>query len=469
MCKTDEEKINTVLSEMRDLYLSDTRPWIIGLSGGKDSTAITQLTYTMLKNLAPIERHKKVWVVSSDTLVDTPIANRRITEVCGKINSQAKEDNLPIEVAIIRPELSDTFWVNLIGRGYPSPNRWFRWCTDRLKIRPMNRFVVNSVKENGEVIILLGIRSSESQNRERTIQKYNIAGTKLSQHNDIRGALIYAPITEWEDNEVWDYILNSESPWSDNKEFLLKCYSKGEADVQFITDEKQDASGASRMGCWVCTVIPKDRSIMAYIEEGETWLTPLKELRDWLFEIRDDKNCRDKWRKDEKKRKVYADILGHDYEGLVRFGHKVYGPFTLEIRHEIFQRVLNLQTQPSELKEKIDAAGIMLISPEEVEAIIRLWVYEGDDISRISDLLKSCGADDEYIEHLLKKEAGIHSKKLEEICENYQISPDLVDKLLIIEDDLSGLSRRHGIYNRLESVIESDVLNEMKMERGEEQ
>ncbi|MBT8508694.1 hypothetical protein AZH53_09785 [Methanomicrobiaceae archaeon CYW5] len=447
---------------MEEIYLQDDRPWIIGLSGGKDSTAITQLAYEMLRDLPKHKRFKKIWVISSDTLVDTPIADKRRKDICTMINEQAEIDDLPIQAVIIRPQLGDSFWVNLIGRGYPSPNRWFRWCTDRLKIRPMNKFVTEKIKESGEVIILLGIRTAESQNRDRTIQKYNIAGTKLSQHNDIKGGLIYAPITDWADGEVWDYLINTPSPWGDDKEFLMKCYSKDEDDVQFIIDAKQDASGASRMGCWVCTVVPKDRSIMAYIEDGETWLLPLKELRDWLFVIRDDKQYREKWRKDEKKHKVYADILGHEYEGLVRFGHKVYGPFTLDTRHEIFRRVIALQTQSGNLKEKFEEFGVSLISPEEVEAIIRLWIYEGDDIEEIHTLLTECGAGERYIEHLLKMEAGVHAETFQTICTSHEVPPDLIDKLLIIEDDLSGLSRRHGIYNRLEDVIETEILKEMK-------
>lgn len=458
----DSQKLQFLLQEIEKQYLADDRPWIIGLSGGKDSTAVTQLVYTMLMRLSPAKRNKKIWVISSDTLVDTPIADKRRNDVCSAIQDQAKRDGLPIEVVVIRPPLTDTFWVNLIGRGYPSPNRWFRWCTDRLKIRPMNTFVTEKVRENGEVIIVLGIRTSESQNRGRTIEKYNIEGTKFSQHNDIKGALIYAPITDWLESDVWDYLMTIPSPWGDDRKFLLQCYSKGEEDIEFIIDKDQKASGASRLGCWVCTVVPQDWSIMAYIEEGETWLTPLKELRDYLTKIRDDKEYREMWRKDEKRQKIYSDILGKEYEGHVRFGHKVYGPFTFKTRHEILKRVIKLQTEESDLKRKLEEYGVNLISPEEVEAIIKLWIYDGDNIDDINNTLRECGAGEAYIKNLFNQENGSYKDELTSICRIHAVPPDLVDKMLFIEHDLSGLSRRHGIYNRLENVIEHYVLEDMK-------
>lgn len=457
----DESLIQSILEEMQNLYLQDSRPWIIGLSGGKDSTCVTQLIYNMLKNLPPEKRNKEIFVVSSDTLVDTPIADNRRKKLCLMISEQAKKDGLPIKVRIIRPELGETFWINLIGRGYPSPNRWFRWCTDRLKIRPMNKFTLEQIKENGEVIIVLGIRKSESQNRERTIKKYEIKNSKLSLHNEIAGAFVYAPIAEWQENEVWDYILSYPSPWGDDNKFLLQCYCKGEDDIEFIIDAKGKAGGSSRLGCWVCTVVPKDWSVEAYIEEGQKWLIPLKEFRDYLHAIRDDPSKRFEFRKEEKRAKIYADLLGKNFEGLVRFGHKVYGPFTFQTRHELFIRLLRLQTEPSELKEKLSEFGVVLISPEEVEAIIKLWIYEGDDIAKIDSILQKCGAGAAFLQHLLNKENGKYKQKMDDICQSNNISPDLIDKLLIIEKDFSSLSKRHGLFNKLEHIIENYALERM--------
>ncbi|HUS49058.1 MAG TPA: phosphoadenosine phosphosulfate reductase family protein, partial [Candidatus Paceibacterota bacterium] len=184
---------NKIIKELKNLYLSDQRPWIIGFSGGKDSTCITQLIYYMIKNLPSDKRTKKIHVLSSDTLVESPFIQDRIKKSCSKIEAQSRKDRLPIKVEILRPKLNDTFWVNLIGRGYPSPNRWFRWCTERLKINPMTKYTVDQVKENGEVIILLGARKGESASRAQTLRKYAIKNFRLRRHLNIAGAFIYTP------------------------------------------------------------------------------------------------------------------------------------------------------------------------------------------------------------------------------------------------------------------------------------
>jgi len=40
---------------------------------------------------------------------------------------------------------NESFWANIIGRGYRPANRTFRWCTERLKIDPVNALVKQRV------------------------------------------------------------------------------------------------------------------------------------------------------------------------------------------------------------------------------------------------------------------------------------------------------------------------------------
>ena len=88
----NENTYEELLEEIKYVYKSDNRPWIIGYSGGKDSTTVTLLTYEMLKLLSPEERTKKVYVISSDTLIENPLIktylckmNRMIGEAAAKI------------------------------------------------------------------------------------------------------------------------------------------------------------------------------------------------------------------------------------------------------------------------------------------------------------------------------------------------------------------------------------------------
>lgn len=454
-----DDRISNLNIRIEELYLRDSRPWVIGLSGGKDSTCVAQLVYEMLMGLPPEKRKKKVFILSSDTLVESPLADERRKAVCMKIAKQSDIDGLPIVVKTLRPELSDTFWVNLIGRGYPSPNRWFRWCTDRLKIKPMNKFTLEQVKENGEVIILLGTRKKESQNRQRTMEQYEIENSFLTKDPEISGALIYAPIAEWEEHEVWDYLLKNQSPWGDDNKELLKYYSRGEEDIEFIINKRGKAGGSSRMGCWVCSVVPRDLSLEGYIKDGEEWLKPLLDFRNKLCEIRDDPKYREDTMKYERKKKIYAEILGQEFNGTERFGHKVIGPFTLNTRHKLFLELIELQKDPEFLRRNIS-----LISPEEIQAILTVWIYEGDTLSDITEVLRKGGATETSIEQLLNGSQRNLLEIQDSICNKHGLPADLIRKLLVIENDLSSLSRRHGIYNRLESIIEDYVLDEMRKE-----
>lgn len=445
-----------IFKEIEELYLNDKRPWIIGFSGGKDSTCVTQMVYHMLKNLPPEKRIKEVHILSSDTLVENPIGQSRRKKICEKIEKHAKNDSLPIKVKILRPELNDSFWVNLIGRGYPSPNRWFRWCTDRLKIRPMNKYVLEQVKENGEVIILLGVRKSESATRSQTMAKHEIKNFRLGKHASIPGAYIYAPIENWKENEVWEYLLSTPSPWGENNEDLAKFYRKNDREIQFIIDKSSPPGGSSRFGCWVCTVVVNDRALEGFIEEGKIWLKPLLEFRNWLKKIRDIPSFREKVRRSDKKKKIIADVLGREFNPPINNGHKTLGPFTFETRHEILRRLIKLQGE-------VASKSISLISPEEIKAIEAIWIYEGDNITSIAEVL-------EISKQNLNGElpnSRDYTKKLEEICEKYGISAQLIEQLLIVEKDLSSISRRTSIFARLEKVIEEHAMNKISKKIGE--
>ena len=69
----NEVSYEELLDEIKYVYQSDNRPWIIGYSGGKDSTTVVELVYEMLQALKPQERHKTVYIISSDTLIENPL------------------------------------------------------------------------------------------------------------------------------------------------------------------------------------------------------------------------------------------------------------------------------------------------------------------------------------------------------------------------------------------------------------
>ena len=143
-------------------FILSDQPWIVGYSGGKDSTTVVQLIWNALKGLSPDQLTKPVHIISSDTLVETPVIVDTINENLDRINKAAQEHGLPIRAIKLYPRIQDSFWVLLIGKGYPTPSKSFRWCTDRLKIRTSDTFILEKVSEHGEVVLVLGVRKSES-------------------------------------------------------------------------------------------------------------------------------------------------------------------------------------------------------------------------------------------------------------------------------------------------------------------
>lgn len=90
-------KFNESRELVKEVYLSDDRPWVIGFSGGKDSTALVQIVFQALSELPPNQLNKKIYVISSDTQVETPLIIDKITRTLGRIQTRALEMGLPIE------------------------------------------------------------------------------------------------------------------------------------------------------------------------------------------------------------------------------------------------------------------------------------------------------------------------------------------------------------------------------------
>jgi len=129
------QTVKAVCEEIRRLYQWDQVPWVIGYSGGKDSSAVLQLVWLALKELPPEKRTKPVHVISTDTLVEQPVVATWVDASHARMRQAAAEQQMPITPHKLTPDVKDTFWVNLIGRGYPAPRKLFRWCTSRMNGR----------------------------------------------------------------------------------------------------------------------------------------------------------------------------------------------------------------------------------------------------------------------------------------------------------------------------------------------
>lgn len=346
-----------VVRDMRAEYLDESHnfPWIIGFSGGKDSTLVVHAAVDVLTSLPPSRRNRPVHIVSNDTLVESPVVIAHLDKVTRAIDDMARNFDLPITVARTTPELSKSFWVLLIGKGYPSPNQTMRWCTDRLKIQPTSAYIKQYVSQAGAAIVVLGVRLDESESRQNSINKHkNLRDTNLSPHSSLPGALIYRPIVDLSTDDVWEILGTFPTPWGGTHTDLFQLYRDADGGECPVVLSKDEAPGCgtpnSRFGCWTCTVVEKDKSLQGFIDVGNHQYKPLVELRDWLKSIRNMSEHRQAYRRNGR--------LSFDLSG-----KHIPGPFTIQTRQLILERLLKIQQE----------FGAQLISPEELNLIYQHW------------------------------------------------------------------------------------------------
>ena len=359
------ERVRIAKADLRDEYLepSHTFPWIVGYSGGKDSTLLLQLVMEMVMELAPSDRQRPLHVVCNDTRVESPLVAEYVDRMLTRLTRASESLRLPLTVAKTQPEAEQTFWVRLIGKGYPAPNRSFRWCTDRMKIQPTSNYIRKQVAANGEVILLLGVRRDESATRSGSIGRYeNTIRDRLNPHSDLKGCLVYRPIVDFTIEEVWSLLMQRPPPWGGSHRDLITLYRNAQGgECPLVIDKSQAPScgtSSSRFGCWTCTVVEKDRSMEGFIESGAEHLAPLLDFRDWLAETRNDPQRRTIERRD----------------GSVKFMEKkdnekekaIFGPYTMDMRREMLERLLALQQE----------VNLPLITEEEVFLIKRIWAED---------------------------------------------------------------------------------------------
>jgi len=451
------EDIEKLTEEIQELYCQDEIPFVIGWSGGKDSTSILQLVWYAIAALPTEKRTKTIHVITNDTLVENPIVSAWVRKSLERMKAAAKEQEIPIETHLTHPAVQDTFWACLIGRGYPAPRNRFRWCTERLKIKPTDSFIREMIRTSGEVILVLGTRKAESVKRAANMAKHREwrVRDRLNTNPNRPNSLIYLPIEDWRTDEVWLYLMQWPNPWGNNNKDLLTMYRGATADNEcpLVIDTSTPSCGSSRFGCWVCTMVNKDKSMEAMIQNDEEkeWMQPLLDIRNEL-DVENDHDKRDF-------RRIYGkvELFERDVEGEISV-YPIPGPYTKFWREHWVRRVLEAQTQvrktaPPEMRD------ITLITNEELSEIRRIWLEEkhefDDSLPKIYQEVTGepfqdtrPGADRTLL-------GSDEWTVLAEICEEDTMYLELMAKLLDTERQYYTKSRRTGIYDDLEKYFES--------------
>src|SRR5574341_4227 len=419
------QNIKTSLSQ---LYANDDRPWLVGFSGGKDSTMLASLVFDAVLSIAPEQRKKPISVLCTDTRVEIPAIVEMVEGSLDKMRKCSEQHELGVDVNLLKPPSEQSFWVNIIGRGYPQPNRTFRWCTQRMKIDPVNVFVQQRLGHWGEAILHLGARRAESSTRAQAMAG-NESRNGLRRHPDLPRVWVSNPIEYLSTEEVWAYLLQKANPWGGDNRPLYKLYanaSGGECPIQI--DISTPSCGSSRFGCWTCTVVERDKASEGLLASGDERMEKLIEFRETLQFYRDSANGK----RDMKRMN----------------GNEGPGPLTIGARRELLTHLIKLQEQ----------TGLKLINEDELFLIQQFWKTarnpdDGGGVGRIVSRQKGIVMSD-------WKETNRLRELQEEIASEKGIRADTLRRLLAKVDEYSESHRAFGLPDDLLNILRDDLENE---------
>jgi DNA sulfur modification protein DndC len=451
------EDIKKLTEEIQELYFQDEIPIVLGWSGGKDSSCVLQLVWNAIALLPREKRTKTIHVITNDTLVENPVVSAWVCKSLERMQDAAQKQGIPIATHLTHPIVQDTFWACLIGKGYPAPRNRFRWCTERMKIKPTDSFIREVIRNSGEVILVLGTRKAESTKRAANMAKHREwrVRDRINTNPNRPNSYIYLPIEDWRTDEVWLYLMQWENPWGGNNKDLFAMYRGATADNEcpLVVDTSTPSCGDSRFGCWVCTMVNKDKSMEAMIQNDEEkeWLQPLLDIRNEL-DIENDRDKRDF-------RRIYGrvELFERNVDGEISI-EPIPGPYTKYWREYWLRQVLKAQVKvrqnaPEEFKD------ITLITPEELSEIRRIWLEEkhefDDSLPRIYQEVTGETFQDDRPGANTSLLGSDEWDVLEEICGDDAMHLELMAKLLDTERQYYTKSRRTGIYNNLEKCFES--------------
>jgi len=454
------KSIENLLELISALYQADETPWTIGYSGGKDSTAVTQLVWMALEGLPEEARSKPVYVITTDTLVENPVVAAWVNRSLETMKQTAAEKNMPVEPHLLTPDIANTFWVNLIGRGYPAPRPKFRWCTERLKIKPSNRFIEQVAGQYGEVILLLGARRQESAVRAHGFNQRDKTAVRefLTPHPDLQSTLVFTPIEAWSNDDVWTFLLREQNPWNFSNKDLLSMYRGASEDNEcpVVVDTSTPSCGNSRFGCWTCTLVDQDKSMSAMIQNDheKEWMLPLLEIRNEL-DFRGDEA-----RKKDKERRDFRRMGGHlqfyrDQDGNPQL---IPGPYTQESREYWLRRVLSAQREVRDDEMSPEYVQTLeLVTLDELEEIRRIWITEKHEVEDLVPRIYEEEMGEPYpgaTRPAIDLFEGELLELLRDVCEDSRVRYETARNLLAIERRYRTMGNRRGLFKEIEQTLE---------------
>jgi DNA sulfur modification protein DndC len=330
------------------------RPWTIAFSGGKDSSALVCMIYSSFLKLKHLGI-PKLEILYCDTKTENPVVDAFAKRFLQAFTKEAASNNVAVRTSIVSPTSDRTFLSRVVGRGYPPPTNSFRWCTTELRIRP----VENHLAGLSDSIVVLGVRETESKQRDRALSLHTDPFWMVAQKAK-SNRIYYTPIRALRTEDVWDVIFFSRLPDSMQRKALWELYADAGGDCPIIRSPDSSPCASGRFGCWTCTVVRRDRSGENLQRKGYPMMVSLLNFRQMLLDIRNDPSMR--WPRR-------------------RNGSEGFGPLTIAARKMLLSEI-----------QRIEAIeGLDLLSIDEQKYILSQWDKDEQNERQLTRLKPSVG------------------------------------------------------------------------------
>jgi DNA sulfur modification protein DndC len=362
-----------------DQYGSQYPHWTISFSGGKDSTTTLAVIWHLIET-GRIAAPESITVLYSDTRMELPSLAIAAREVLATVAERGWQTR------IVEPPLEDRFFVRMLGWGYPPPHTHLRYCTDMLKLKPMQAAVNETYRQLGQKFLALtGYRLGESAIRDQrialvcnskngecgqgsivasvqeTAQRAGIV--QYEESNQPRYMFtrsptshpmdVLCPILPWRVCHITDVLAFFAPAWGIPTQHVLETYGwTGNGDHDTLE---------GRTGCYCCPVAGNGDPVLRRLVKFDHWnhLEPLLQLREVYIELA--------------KRKNRLTKTGErNADGRLSANFNRDGPILFEARYWGLSEIKRIQAEVNARAEAEGKPGLTIITEEEEQEIIRL-------------------------------------------------------------------------------------------------
>jgi DNA sulfur modification protein DndC len=345
---TFKEAIDTSIASL-SAYGAKYSHWMIAYSGGKDSSATASFV-TWAIHTGQIKAPESLTILYADTRQELQPLWSVAQLFMDKLRGQG------FNAQTVLPELDERFYVYMLGRGVPPPSNRFRWCTEKIKITPMERALEARRAETGEKFLgLTGVRLGESAQRDARIavscsKDSGECGQGWFQTNPPDAVSdTLAPLLHWRLCFVWDWLYFAcDDAWM--KFAGINHPGHGYIGLGEIAEIYGDDE--ARTGCVGCALASRDKALENLVKNPKwSHLRPLLEIKPLFKELK-----KPKWR-------LRKGVPEKKKDGSYAKNGQRMGPLTMEGRAFGLERILDIQRR----------AGVDLINAEEEARIREMW------------------------------------------------------------------------------------------------